>query len=249
MAGLPPSPAVGAGEALQVIFIAALRGPQDAHPGLHVRLAPILAVLGLIGALIAKEDLGTAVSLIGTGLAMTYLAGARKSPGHCWAWRVRWRSSDSSPRRNTASNACSRSSIPGTTTTERATSRHTPRGAGIRWARQVKESRARQKFLYLPAEHTDYIFATVGEEMGLVGSVLLLIGFAFLVGRGLSIAHRTKDRFGSLLAAGLTSMLGVQALLNIAVVTASVPATGVPLPFISYGGSSPCSRCSRSGSY
>ena len=98
-------------------------------------------------------------------------------------------------------------------------------------------ARGRQKFLYLPAEHTDYIFATVGEEMGLVGAVLLLIGFAFLVGRGLDRAP-DKGFFGSLLAAGLTSMLGVQALLNIAVVTASVPATGVPLPFISYGGSS-----------
>src|SRR5205823_12795734 len=77
-------------------------------------------------------------------------------------------------------------------------------------------ARGRQKFLYVPAEHTGYIFATVGEEMGLVGSLLLLLGFAFLVGRGLSIAHRTKDRFGSLLTVGLTSMMGVQAVMNIA---------------------------------
>src|SRR5439155_9058475 len=94
------------------------------------------------------------------------------------------------------------------------------------------------KFLYLPAEHTDYIFATVGEELGMVGGLALLAGFAFLVMRGLAIAHRTQDRFGALLAAGMTSMLGIQALLNIAVVTSSIPATGVPLPFISYGGSS-----------
>ena len=98
--------------------------------------------------------------------------------------------------------------------------------------------RGRQKFLYLPAEHTDYIFATIGEEMGLVGSLLVLAGFMMLVIRGLTIAHRTRDRFGSLLAAGLTCMIGVQAILNLAVVTSSVPATGVPLPFISYGGSS-----------
>jgi len=96
----------------------------------------------------------------------------------------------------------------------------------------------RQKFLYLPAEHTDYIFATVGEEMGLVGTLGVLAAFILLVVRGLTIAHRTRDRFGSLLAAGLTSMIGVQALMNVAVVTSSVPATGVPLPFISYGGSS-----------
>jgi cell division protein FtsW len=62
----------------------------------------------------------------------------------------------------------------------------------------------RQKFLYLPAEHTDYIFATVGEEMGLLGTVGVLGAFVLLVIRGLTIAHRTRDRFGSLLAAGLT---------------------------------------------
>jgi cell division protein FtsW len=96
----------------------------------------------------------------------------------------------------------------------------------------------RQKFLYLPAEHTDYIFATIGEEMGLVGTLGVLAAFILLVIRGLTVAHRTRDRFGSLLAAGLTCMLGVQALMNLAVVTSSVPATGVPLPFLSYGGSS-----------
>jgi cell division protein FtsW len=96
----------------------------------------------------------------------------------------------------------------------------------------------RQKYLYLPAEHTDYIFATVGEEMGLVGTLAILGAFVLLVIRGLTIAHRTRDRFGSLLAAGLTCMIGVQAVMNVAVVTSSVPATGVPLPFISYGGSS-----------
>jgi cell division protein FtsW len=96
----------------------------------------------------------------------------------------------------------------------------------------------RQKHLYLPAEHTDYIFATVGEEMGLMGTVGMLAAFVLLVVRGLTIAHRTRDRFGSMLAAGLTCMIGIQALMNIAVVTSSVPATGVPLPFISYGGSS-----------
>jgi cell division protein FtsW len=98
-------------------------------------------------------------------------------------------------------------------------------------------ARGNQKFLYLPAEHTDYIFATVGEEMGLVGSVALLAGLCFLVIRGLTVAHRTNDRFGSMLAAGSSCMIAVQALMNVAVVTSSMPATGVPLPFISYGGS------------
>src|SRR5439155_20515637 len=77
-----------------------------------------------------------------------------------------------------------------------------------------------------------------GEEMGLIGTLGVLGAFVLLVIRGLTVAHRTRDRYGSLLAAGLTSMIGVQALMNIAVVTSSVPATGVHLPFISYGGSS-----------
>jgi cell division protein FtsW len=94
------------------------------------------------------------------------------------------------------------------------------------------------KHMYLPAEHTDYILATVGEELGLVGCIVLLGFFTWLVIRGLNVAHRTRDWFGSLTAAGLIAMIGIQALLNIAVVTCLVPCTGVPLPFISYGGSS-----------
>ena len=99
-------------------------------------------------------------------------------------------------------------------------------------------ARGTQKFFYLPAEHTDYIFATIGEEFGLLGTAALLLGFVVLIARGLAIARRTQEWFGSLLAAGMTCMLGLQALLNVAVVTGTVPATGVPLPFISYGGSS-----------
>lgn len=98
--------------------------------------------------------------------------------------------------------------------------------------------RGYSKFLYLPAEHTDYIFATIGEEIGLIGCLAIIILFCFLVGRGLHIAFQTRDRFGSLFACGLSAMVGSQALLNIAVVTGLVPCTGVPLPFISYGGSS-----------
>lgn len=90
----------------------------------------------------------------------------------------------------------------------------------------------------LPAQRTDFIFAIIGEEMGLAGTCGTLILFTVLAGRGFHIASRTKDPFGALLATGITGMISVQAIINIAVVTASVPATGVPLPFISLGGSS-----------
>lgn len=95
-----------------------------------------------------------------------------------------------------------------------------------------------QKFRYLPACHTDFIFAILGEETGLIGTLGLLACYGLLFWRGLSIAIRAKDRFAMLLAAGITCMITAQALINIAVVTCSIPATGVPLPFISYGGTS-----------
>ncbi len=97
---------------------------------------------------------------------------------------------------------------------------------------------SRQKLLFLPYGESDFIFAIIGEELGLVGSVLLLGVYAFLVYRGIRIAMRCKDRFGSLLAAGITSVIGMQAIVNIAVATSSVPTTGQTLPFISAGGTS-----------
>jgi cell division protein FtsW len=94
---------------------------------------------------------------------------------------------------------------------------------------------SRQKFLYLPFPHTDSIFAIVGEELGLIGTLAVLGLFLLLAWRGLVVALRAPDLFGRLLATGLTASLAFQAFLNIAVVTSSVPFTGVTLPFFSYG--------------
>ncbi len=96
----------------------------------------------------------------------------------------------------------------------------------------------RQKFGYVPAVHTDTIMAILGEELGLVGCLVLIGLFVLLAYRGFRIALRAPDAYGTLLAAGLTCSLVLQALINIAVVTATLPYAGVPLPFISYGGSS-----------
>ena len=97
---------------------------------------------------------------------------------------------------------------------------------------------SRQKLLFLPYGESDFIFAIIGEELGLIGCVLLMGAYAFLVYRGIRIAMRCKDRFGSLLAAGITSVIGMQAIVNIAVATSSAPTTGQTLPFISAGGTS-----------
>jgi cell division protein FtsW len=94
------------------------------------------------------------------------------------------------------------------------------------------------KYFYLPEQHTDFIFAIIGEELGLIGAVAVLALFLVLTWRGLRVAMMAPDRFGAIMAVGLTAMVAVQALMNIAVVTASMPITGIPLPFISYGGSS-----------
>ena len=93
-----------------------------------------------------------------------------------------------------------------------------------------------QKFLYLPEEHNDFIFAVVCEELGLVGACVIMLIFAMLLLRGFWIALHARDRFGTLLVVGIMSHLGLQVFLNIAVVSGLVPATGISLPFFSYGG-------------
>ncbi|MEW6002121.1 MAG: putative lipid II flippase FtsW [Nitrospirota bacterium] len=97
---------------------------------------------------------------------------------------------------------------------------------------------SKQKLSYLPDAHTDFIFSIVGEEFGLIGVLVVITLFLFLFIRGISIASRAKDRFVYYLAAGLSLMISLQALINFAVDVGMVPTKGLPLPFISYGGSS-----------
>jgi cell division protein FtsW len=94
------------------------------------------------------------------------------------------------------------------------------------------------KLWYLPEPHTDFIFAVTAEELGLVGSVIVIALFAIFLWRGLRTAVRTQDMFGRFLAVGITSMVVVQAFINISVVLGMMPTKGIPLPFVSYGGSS-----------
>ena len=90
--------------------------------------------------------------------------------------------------------------------------------------------------MYIPEPHNDFIFAVLAEELGFIGCALVIALFAVLVWRGITIAMKAPDMFGNLLAAGITSMIALQVLINIAVVTSSMPVTGMPLPFFSYGG-------------
>ncbi len=97
---------------------------------------------------------------------------------------------------------------------------------------------SRQKLLYLPAIHNDFIFSLIGEELGFIGAATVVVLFCWLFVRGMAIARRTKEPFSYYLASGISLMIGLQALINFAVTTGLAPTKGLPLPFISYGGSS-----------
>jgi len=205
--------------------------------------APPVIVTCLVAALIAKEDLGTAITTMTTGLCLIFMMGAR--PKHMAALfgfallggvgfliaepyridRIRaWLDLIANPMKAHVGDAYQPSQG------------LIALGSGGVYGQGIMRGAA--KHLYLPAEHTDYIFATWGQDVGLLGCIALLVLFAWLIVRGLTVAHRTRDWFGCLLAAGMTCIIGIQTLLNIAVVTGIAPCTGVPLPFISYGGSS-----------
>ena len=95
-----------------------------------------------------------------------------------------------------------------------------------------------QKLLYIPEPQTDFIFSIIGEEFGLIGCIVIIAVFAFLIFHGIKVASKVRDRYAKLLAVGIISVIAIQCLINVAVVTGSMPVTGVPLPFISYGGTS-----------
>lgn len=107
-------------------------------------------------------------------------------------------------------------------------------GSGGLWG--VGLGKSRQKFLYLPEEHNDFIFAVVCEELGLVGATIIMLLFSVLILRGYWIALHARDRFGSLLVVGVVTLIAMQTFLNIGVVTGLLPTTGISLPFFSYGG-------------
>ncbi|MGN0518746.1 MAG: FtsW/RodA/SpoVE family cell cycle protein [Acutalibacteraceae bacterium] len=109
-------------------------------------------------------------------------------------------------------------------------------GSGGLWGLGLGQSR--QKYMYLPEPQNDFIFAVVCEEIGFIGALIILLIFAALVWRGITLSMRAKDKFGSLLGIGLTAQVGLQVILNILVITDWLPNTGISLPFFSYGGTS-----------
>ena len=93
---------------------------------------------------------------------------------------------------------------------------------------------SKQKYLYISEPHNDFIFAVLAEELGFIGCTVVILLFAIFIWRGILVAIKAPDMFGSLLAIGITSLVAIQVIINVAVVTSSMPATGMPLPFFSY---------------
>ncbi|GAB6100371.1 stage V sporulation protein E [Halanaerocella petrolearia] len=203
-------------------------------------LLPVLAVLGVVFLLIlAEPDLGTAGTIALTVVIMLIAAGARMLhlgslfasglPAFVYALMAE-------PYRRKRVFAF-------------LNPWQDPKGTGFHIIQSlyalgsgglfgVGLGRSRQKFFYLPEPGTDFIFAVVGEELGFLGSLIILFLYGLLALRGLQIAMRAPDLFGSMLAVGVTTWIVLQAIINIGVVTGSMPVTGITLPFISYGGTS-----------
>lgn len=218
-----------------------------AHPKLARDLwggvLPIVGIVLISIALVAHQDLGTAITMVLTMMAVLFASGVRAR----WIASIlatlmvfgmgfvlyqgtdsyRWR------RLTTFVNPQADPLDTGYQIIHATIALGTGGWTGVGFG-ESREKRSGG----LPAQSTDMIFAIIGEEFGLVGTGGVLTLFLLLVGRGYHIAQRTRDPFGSLFAVGITSIVCVQSLVNIGVVTASIPMTGVPLPFISYGGSS-----------
>ncbi|MDK2926349.1 MAG: cell division protein FtsW [Bacillota bacterium] len=224
-----------------VLFLAAFLADRgDKIRNFWRGLLPALVLLGVLCLMILKQpDLGTAVALAGTAGVMLFAAGAdlRHLAGlGAAAVPVLWWAIMGEEYRRARFLAFLDPAAD-------------PQGSGYHIIQSlyalgsggllgVGLGQSHQKFLYLPERHTDFIFAILGEELGLLGTLLVLALFFLLAWRGCRAAMLAPDRFGTLLAIGIVSMVALQALVNIGVVTGSLPITGIPLPFISYGGSS-----------
>lgn len=212
------------------------RDVRDFKRGFFWALLPLAPIGGLI---MAEPDMGTTIVLTGVCLTMIYMAGARKrhlaaviAVGLVVGSALIFTSHYRKDRMMSFMNPFKDYYGSGYQVCRSLTAL----GSGGVFGVGLCEGR--EKLFYLPAEHTDFIFAVLGEEVGLIGTASIAFLFLLFGVRGIGIAYRTKDSFGRYLAGGISVLISGQALLNMLVVTSSVPATGVPLPFISYGGSS-----------
>ncbi|MFO8060858.1 MAG: putative lipid II flippase FtsW [Bacillota bacterium] len=205
-----------------------------------VGVVPHLAVVALVvGLVMLQPDLGTAVTIAGTVFIMLYIAGAH--PGHLFGLVVVGVPAVlalilSEPYRRRRFFAFLNPWVDPLDSGFHIIQSLYALGSGRVFG--VGLGASHQKYLYLPEQHTDFIFAIVGEELGLVGCIVVLGLFCVLAWRAFRVAACAPDSFAGLLAAGIAVMVLLQVVINIGVVTSVLPVTGIPLPLISYGGSS-----------
>lgn len=201
---------------------------------------PVLLVAGIFAALILKEpNMSTAMIIMGTAFCMLIVGGAKFS--HLFGLVISglgggvWLAFSQEYRRQRVLSFLNpwKDSLD---TGYQAIQSLYALGAGGFFGTGLGQSR--QKWYYIPEAQNDFIFAIIGEELGFIGVLFVILLFIFLVWRGMKIALNCKDRFGSLLAAGITALIAIQSCINLLVVSSFMPVTGVTLPLISYGGSS-----------
>lgn len=213
------------------------RGPA-VRTWVMVRRYTLLLIL-VVAAIVLERDLGSSIVLAGIGLSLLILSGARKRGiafltgvllvcGYVAIKMEAYRSSRISSFRDPFSDPLNTGFQP----------IHAMFALGSGGLHGVGLGNSVEKYLWLPEAHSDFIFAIVGEELGLIGTLSVVGAFSFLLWRGVRTALRAPDRYGTLLAGGVTAWIGIQAFINLAAVTDVSPTTGITLPFISYGGTS-----------
>lgn len=233
-----------------VVFLASyLARKEDRINDVWNGLTPAAAVVTLIVLLVAVEpDLGTAVTILAIAAVMLWVAGlawqliGRLALGALFLATVQILRSGYQSRRIIAFlDPWADASDAGYQTVQSliAVGSGGWTGAGL--------AAGKQKLFFLPAAHTDFIYSIIGEELGLVGAVAVVLAFLVIVWRGARAALRAPDRFGFYLGLGLTTIIVLQAFINMSIVVNLLPTTGIPLPFISYGGSSMVISCAAIG--
>jgi cell division protein FtsW len=203
-------------------------------------LIPMIPALGLLATLVmAQPDLGTTLLLGATGLGLLFVAGAPMrflAPLGAACCAVAAFGALSAPYRRARVLAFLDPWADPLVSGYHTIQSLIALGSGGWFG--VGLGASRQKWMYIPNAHTDFIFAILGEEMGLLGTIVVVGMFAFLCYLGITTARNAGDRFGMLVASGITIWISLQALINMGAVTASLPITGVPLPLVSFGGTS-----------
>jgi len=233
-----------------VVYISAwLSSRREQIKDFSLGFVPFVLMVGLIAGLVVVEpDMGTAIIIVLTTITLFFVAGAPLThlalllgAGGLISWGLILSQSYRVDRLTAFFSPETDPQGTGFQTIQLLIAQGSGGIAGLGWGA------SRQKYFYIPGAHTDGVFAVIGEELGFIGAILILGLFIFFLYRGFHAAIGTQDQFGRLLAVGIVSWIGYQTFINIGGVTRTIPMTGIPLPFLSYGGSALISVMAAAG--